>query len=92
MPHPRSGWLSKRPALPGAGMSGSRPAARAGLVLAAAGRGHAAFGTAVGNGRDARTPALARQLLSPELGRPYRFGGIVVPAALPQSVERRGGP
>ncbi|MFO1048562.1 MAG: ATP-grasp domain-containing protein [Geminicoccaceae bacterium] len=92
VPHPRSGWLSKRAGAAGGGHV--RPAVRGRLR----GRGwywqrrvegtpHSAL--VVGNGRDARTLALARQLLSPRPGRPYRFGGIVAPAALPQSVERR---
>ena len=89
LPHPRSGWLSKRAGAAGGGHV--RPAAR-GLLR---GRGwywqrrvegtpHSAL--VVGNGRDARTLALARQLLAPDPGRPYRFGGVVAPAALSRSV------
>lgn len=85
LPHPRSGWLSKRAGAAGGGHV--RPAVRGQLR----GRGwywqrrvqgtpHSAL--VVGNGRDARTLALARQLLAPSPGRPYRFGGVVAPAAL----------
>ncbi|MGE3741967.1 MAG: ATP-grasp domain-containing protein [Geminicoccaceae bacterium] len=92
LPRPAAGWLGKRAGAAGGGHV--RPAG--GQMLRGRGwywqrraRGEPCSALVVGNGREARTLALGRQLLAPAPGRPFRFGGTVAPAEVSVAAYHR---